>query len=304
MSGSSGEQNTKKNSVYDFIPIINAKLDELSQNKTGDAPDLLVEATRYSLLNGGKRLRGCLLMEACRMMNGNDTDSVTYACAIEMIHCFSLIHDDLPAMDDDDLRRGKPSNHVVYGEGMAILAGDALFSMAFERMLEHALSQRDVPRFVRAIEKIAAASGTVGIAGGQCLDLVGIDPNDPAHEMKLHKLHSMKTGSLIAAAVTSGMIIGGANDVDVRTGEVYGRELGLAFQIQDDILDAIGNVATLGKRVGMDASKVTYVSLFGLAEAKARCEEATRNAIRAIKTLGARSDALAELAQSLVDRQS
>ena len=268
-----------------WADMINIKLDELSRES--DAPALITEAIRYSLLSGGKRLRGILTLAANACLGGDQEEVLVYACAVEMIHCFSLIHDDLPSMDDDDTRRGKPSSHIVYGEAMALLAGDALLSLAFECMLAHALRYPDrLVIHVEAIEQIAAATGSRGMAGGQCLDLSGVDSYSPDPAIRLKELHSLKTGALFKAAVASGLILANATREQIGAGIRFASSLGMAFQIRDDILDVIGDPAIMGKRAGMDADKVTWVTLYGLKGSERACAAYLDEAECALDALG------------------
>ncbi|MDR1570656.1 MAG: polyprenyl synthetase family protein [Oscillospiraceae bacterium] len=293
----------------EYADRINEKLDELSREP--DAPKLIVDALRYSLLSGGKRLRGSLTLAANAMLGGDADEAIVPACAIEMIHCFSLIHDDLPAMDDDDIRRGKPSNHVVFGEGIALLAGDALLALAFEKMTAHALGYPDnLKAHMIAIERIARASGVRGMAGGQCLDLQGIDPSGQSYqsyqyrEERLLKLHTLKTAALISASVAAGLILANASGAQIAAGEHYGTALGIAFQIRDDILDVEGDPSTLGKRVGMDAGKETWVSANGLEGSKRACDGYLRDAAAALEPFGDNAGELLYLLDAQRERKA
>lgn len=222
------------------------------------APEPLCGAMRYSLLAGGKRIRPVLLLAACDMAGGHTAEAMPYAESIEMIHTYSLIHDDLPAMDDDDLRRGKPTNHKVYGEGMALLAGDGLLSLAFETMLQ---SAKTGPH-IHAMHYIAKAAGVTGMVAGQCADMTDRE----ADAETLSYIHYHKTADLFIGAVTAGLAIAKADETCLLAGKTYALSLGLAFQIMDDLLDITGNAKLLGKQTGMDEKrgKLTWPGLYGI----------------------------------------
>lgn len=245
-----------------------------------DAPPRadLYDAMLYSLLAGGKRIRPILTLEVCRMCGGEVELALPFACAVEMVHTYSLIHDDLPCMDDDDLRRGRPTNHKVYGEATAMLAGDGLLTAAFEIMA----AQRDklpAERVVEAVSCLANAAGGRGMVGGQALDLAG--EGHGLSEQDLYEIHSLKTGAMIIAAVELGCIVAGAGPEERQAVGTYAAKLGLAFQIKDDMLDVESSTEEFGKPVGSDAAngKNTFVSLKGLEhcrdEVKALTEQAT-----------------------------
>ena len=261
------------------------------------APPPLREAMRYSLLSGGKRLRGCLLLAACRMAGGNVQDALPFAAAVEMIHAYSLIHDDLPAMDNDTLRRGKPTNHVIYGEAMAILAGDGLLTHAFEVMARSAH-----PRAFRALGEIAAAAGVGGMLAGQTLDvtLAGSPPEKPLVE----QIHRGKTAALITAPVCAGMILAGAEDRLIQAGRAYGFHLGMAFQIVDDLLDLEGDPSLMGKTLGKDEQegKLTWVACVGAAQARLDAQTHIRAAQAALAPFGDKAEFLRSLAFSTLHR--
>ena len=220
----------------------------------GDAENkLVVDAMQYSLFAGGKRLRPVLTLASAEMMGASARLALPYACAIEMIHTYSLIHDDLPAMDDDDLRRGKPTNHRVYGEGMAVLAGDGLLNLAYEIMLQDVLIQKEPKAFLLAMNEIAAAAGINGMIGGQTADLMNEGKQVTAET--LGYIHRHKTGALLAASLTAGAYIAGADEASARKLNRAGHALGLAFQIQDDLLDLIGDEDIVGKSLGRDLEK-------------------------------------------------
>ena len=241
----------------------------------------LYDAMRYSLLAGGKRLRPVLLLESCRMCGGDVEGALPFACAVEMLHTYSLIHDDLPAMDNDDLRRGRPTNHKVYGEATAILAGDGLLTAAFETMLEHG-GDLPAPRVLAAAACLGRAAGARGMVGGQALDMAG-----EGHALALadvEELQRLKTGALIAAAAEMGCILAGGGAEARAAVRRYAEKLGLAFQIRDDMLDVEGDEATLGKPIGSDAEneKTTFVTLKGLEWCQDAVERLTREAQEAL----------------------
>lgn len=262
----------------------------------------LFDAMRYSLFAGGKRLRPILLMAAADAVGGQGEKYLNIACALEMIHTYSLIHDDLPAMDDDDYRRGKLTNHKVYGEGMAILAGDALLTGAFEVMLR----QSDVEPTVllEIIRDIAAAAGANGMIGGQVIDLSSEGKAIDIQTLKY--MHQAKTGALFKVAICAGAKLAGASRGTVNDLAIYAENFGLAFQITDDILDVIGNQETLGKPIGSDEknSKSTYVSLYSLPVAQTMATEAVNNALAALEKLGHEAAVLREMAKYLLQRDN
>ncbi len=261
--------------LMDFIPNIDTK------------SSTLYDAMKYSLVAGGKRLRSVLLLASCEFAGGNAIDALPYACAMEYIHTYSLIHDDLPAMDNDDLRRGHPTNHKVFGDGMAVLAGDGLLNTAFEVMNKdmflhfddlHALKKR-----INAAYTIAKNSGVRGMIAGQASDIEA-EHKQCSNEM-LEYIHLNKTGALIVASVRAGLYLGGASDEMMKDLTIYAENLGLAYQIADDILDVKGNEEELGKKTGVDAEKekVTYVSLNGMEASEARLKELTDNAVNVLE---------------------
>lgn len=248
---------------------------------------VLLESARYSLMAGGKRLRPVLVLAAAGAMGVSAQEAMPYACAIEMIHTYSLIHDDLPAMDNDTLRRGRPTNHVVYGEAMAILAGDGLLTHAFAHMTAQALQYPDrAQAHLRAIRAVADAAGLAGMVAGQSVDVYcekhGCDPED--NKGQLDYIHLNKTAAMIRGALLAGAELGDPTEEARRAFSDYGEALGVAFQVADDILDATSTTEVMGKTVGKDAAegKLTYVALYGLEESRARLEQLTQRAIDAI----------------------
>ncbi len=267
----------------------------------GDIPGKLFEAMDYSLSAGGKRLRPVLLLAACDTAGGNVAEALPFACALEMIHTYSLIHDDLPAMDNDDLRRGRPTNHKVFGEGMAILAGDGLLSAAMELMLRSAVRMGDL-RGTRATEAIARRAGVTGMVAGQVMDVTG-EGSAPTLD-KVEYIHLHKTGDLLTAPIEAGLRLAGVDDAQVAAGCQYGMHLGLAFQMVDDLLDVEGDAATLGKTPGKDAAegKLTWVAVRGIEQTRLDAAEEVRLAVEAISQVQGDTNFLKTLAQSTLNR--
>ena len=280
--------------LNEYKEILEAYLNALP---VSGAPEILSSAMRYSLLSGGKRLRGCLLLAANEMAGGDAESALPFAAALEMIHAYSLIHDDLPAMDNDTLRRGKPTNHVVYGEAMAILAGDGLLTFAFETMV-----QSSHPRALPAIREIAAAAGVGGMLAGQTLDVTN-EGRAPSMEL-VEKIHRGKTAALLTAPVTAGLILGGADGALVRAGREYGFHLGMAFQIVDDLLDLEGDPKLMGKTLGKDAAegKMTWPACVGADNARKDAEAHIRAAADAMEPLGEKARFFRDLAFSTLHR--
>ena len=262
----------------------------------------LYDAMEYSLLAGGKRLRPVLALEACRMCGGDPEEALPFACAVELVHTYSLIHDDLPCMDDDDLRRGRPTNHKVYGEAMAILAGDALLTAAFALVAEYGL-KLDAGRGLRISACLGRAAGAQGMVGGQVLDMAGEDRSLSLAEVE--ELQQLKTGALISAAAEIGCIVAGGSEDDLDAVRRYARDLGLAFQIRDDILDVEGDEAVLGKSVHSDArsGKSTFVTLKGLEACEQMVWERTEAAKEALRARFRECGFLCWLADKLVKRE-
>ncbi len=272
--------------------------------RPGSVPVTVRRAMAYSLFPGGKRLRPILAIAACRTLGGRVADVLPSGAAIEMIHTYSLIHDDLPALDNDDLRRGRATSHRVFGEAMAILAGDALLTHAFEIAASHPGGDRHAARKARAIRLLARAAGVTGMIGGQVMDL---EAEGRSYTYgTLLRIHRGKTGALISAAAQIGGIMAGGRPDDLRALRVYGDHVGLAFQIIDDILDLVGSTDRLGKTIGKDARarKATFPALLGIDESRRRAGEAARRAERALARFGSRGRPLAGLARFIVDRVS
>lgn len=287
-----------------YLPMVEQKLEELLP-KEHCRYERLIEAMRYSLLSGGKRVRPVLALEFCRLCGGDVQAALPFACAVEMIHTYSLIHDDLPCMDNDDMRRGKPSNHKAYGENTALLAGDGLLTLAFSAMLSpDSIAAIGADHAAEAAFILASAAGIHGMVGGQEIDL-----RSEGTAISLETLQEMdekKTGALILASARMGCAVAGADEHQRRAAADYARAIGLAFQIVDDILDVEGDAALLGKATGSDAEnqKSTYVSLLGLETAKKRVEELTHTAVSALEPFGDEAHGLAVFAKNLASRQN
>lgn len=286
-----------------YTNIINGQLEQYAG--LPEAPEKKVyEAMRYSLLAGGKRIRPVLTMAVNELFEGDANEAVPFACAVEMIHTYSLIHDDLPAMDNDDYRRGKPTNHKVFGQALAILAGDALLNKAFEIMISEVGKSSNHEEKVKAMKEIANAAGVEGMVAGQVVDLAseGIQIG----EELLRYMHSRKTGRLIEAAAAAGGIIAGASQEDIKRIMSYASNLGLAFQIKDDILAETGNQDKMGKSVGNDRerNKSTYVTILGLGESERLLNLATQNAIDQLAFYGQKAGFLINLAKYLLQREN
>lgn len=262
--------------ILDFLPKVDPK------------SNTVYEAMKYSLTAGGKRIRPVLLLAACEFSGGEAASALPYACAIEYIHTYSLIHDDLPAMDDDELRRGVPTNHKVFGEAMAILAGDALLTSAFEAIHREMLTclgnTEQLNRRIRAAHEIAKGAGCQGMIAGQVADIEA--ENKLCSKEMLDYIHINKTAALILSAVKAGAYLGGADEKTRCSLSAYAENLGLAFQISDDILDVTGNEMKLGKKIGVDQErhKSTYPVLYGLDESKKRLQKLTDAAIESISS--------------------
>jgi geranylgeranyl diphosphate synthase type II len=273
-------------------------------------PRVVYDAMRYSLDAGGKRLRPILTLAAAETVAGASTSAdeamdlaLPAACAVELIHTYSLIHDDLPAMDDDSLRRGRPTNHVVYGEGMAILAGDGLLTEAFALLATEPRDPHLSARQSRTIHTIAVAAGGGGMVGGQAIDLGAVGASTFDRD-SLQDMHARKTGALIRAAAVAGAIMGGGSEDAIRSVDEYGRHVGLAFQIVDDILDVEGDAKDLGKTAGKDAKsgKPTYPAIFGLDASRRLAVERHDAAIAALRTAALHESRLADIAAWVIKR--
>jgi geranylgeranyl pyrophosphate synthase len=296
-----------------------------SLSQAPHTPAILSDAMRYSLLGGGKRLRPLLVLASAegvaQAIGASEAAArdlaMPAACALEMIHTYSLIHDDLPSMDDDDLRRGRPTSHVVHGEGMAILAGDGLQAEAFRLLAREPQGFHPalMTRKLRVLALIAEAAGSIGMVGGQAMDLDAVGSREPGAGNRmpgtltpdsLRDMHARKTGALIRASVAAGAIMGGATDALFAALDAYGTEIGLAFQIVDDILDEEGSAATLGKTAGKDkaAGKPTYPAFFGLDRSRELAAECQTKAGAALERAGLLDSPLAEIAAWIIERRS
>ncbi|WP_378955563.1 polyprenyl synthetase family protein [Pelosinus sp. sgz500959] len=265
-------------------------------------PPIIFEAMRYSLFAGGKRLRPIMLMAAADAVGGDGIQYLNVACGLEMIHTYSLIHDDLPAMDNDDYRRGKLTSHKVFGDGMAVLAGDALLTDAFTTML----SQPDIEAeiLLKVIKEISIAAGAKGMIGGQVIDLSSEGKTIDLKTVEL--MHQGKTGALFQAALRAGAQLANAQEWQVAALTEYAQQFGLAFQITDDILDVTGSQEKIGKPVGSDSRnhKATYVTLYSLDEARNMAEQTVMKALQALSKFGTEADVLREMVRSLVNRDN
>lgn len=284
---------------------VDAALDRVLPQET-ELPHSLHSSMRYSVFAGGKRVRPILMLAACQAVGGDTERAIPAACAMEMIHTYSLIHDDLPAMDDDDFRRGNPTNHKVYGEAIAILAGDALLTEAFKLLSSPAFAADCEPAArIAVIHEIACCAGSHGMVGGQVVDM----ESEGKADMDLptvQYIHTHKTGALIKASVVAGALLGGADPQKLAAITRYGEAAGLAFQIADDILDIEGTTEEIGKDAGSDQArgKATYPAVMGLAAAKEEARIMMEEAFRALEVFGEEADPLREIATYIVKRKN
>jgi len=293
-----------KSQFEKYNMLVNNALDDQLVLSDGPGSDIY-KAMKYSLMAGGKRLRPVLALSVCDMLEGDRGDVLPFACAIEMIHTYSLIHDDLPAMDNDDYRRGVPTNHKVFGDAMAILAGDALLNKAFELMLNHTLSRGDkFKEKLRAMNIIAESAGAKGMVRGQVIDLES--EGTAIAKETLEMMHSCKTGALIKAPVLASALICCAAEKEYIHLQEYSENIGLAFQIKDDIMDVKGSMEQMGKAAGRDAAcnKSTYVTLFGVDESESLLDKAVQKAVGALDCFGERADFLKALAIFIKERDN
>lgn len=293
-----------KTILNDYVSTVENELKKYIPHEDNDAQSLLSQSMEYSLLSGGKRIRPILLMEFYKLCGGkNVNDVLSFACALEMIHTYSLIHDDLPCMDDDDMRRGRPSNHVAFGEATALLSGDALLNLAFETMLDPKnLEKIPAERIIRAAKTLGQCSGFYGMIGGQIIDL-----QIEGKKVELDVLKNMdlkKTGALIKAPCVMGCILAGADEKTIELSTSFAENLGLAFQIVDDILDVTADEKVLGKPTHSDQSnnKSTYVSILGLEKSRALAKDLTNKAIDSLKQMNLNTEFLENLTLSLLVR--
>lgn len=288
-----------KEIITEKADIINKVLRGYTEHEN-NPQSLIYEAMNYSLFAGGKRIRPVIMLLVCDMLSGDENEVMPFACAMEMIHTYSLIHDDLPAMDNDDYRRGKLTNHKKYGEAIAILAGDALLNKAFETVTSAVY--KDSSRAIKAMSVLSKSSGTEGMIGGQTVDIESegkkISPDE------LLYLHSLKTGAIIRSSGVIGAIMAGAGDDEIKAVDEYCKNFGIAFQIQDDLLDILGNEEILGKATGSDSAneKTTFVTLYGIEESKKAVDSYTEKACNALDVFGSKAQQLKALAYLLVNR--
>jgi geranylgeranyl diphosphate synthase type II len=284
--------------------LVDKALEDIMPQPSGLASEVIA-SMNYSLFAGGKRLRPILCIAGAEAVGGSADDVLSVACPLELIHTYSLIHDDLPAMDDDDFRRGKPTNHKVFGEAVALLAGDGLLTLAFNLMARHGTeSGIGEGVLVRVIDLISNAAGYRGMVGGQTADIAH-EEKEPDPEI-VQYIHRHKTGALIAASVTSGAILAGGNEEQERSINRYGQQVGLAFQIADDILNIEGDSVAMGKGIGSDKAKgkMTYPSVFGITESKRTQEELVESAIDSLKGFDEKADPLRNIARYIIKRKA
>lgn len=264
--------------------------------------NIIFESMEYSLFAGGKRIRPVLVLAGCEFVGESIEKAMPYACAMEMIHTYSLIHDDLPAMDNDDYRRGKLTNHKVYGDALAILAGDGLLNLAYETMLNAEIEDHLMDRKIRAMAEIAKGAGINGMIGGQVVDI--LSENKDIDKDTLYFIHHNKTAALIIASIRAGAIIGGATEEELKDLTVFAENIGYGFQITDDVLDIIGDEKKLGKKTGGDAenNKAAYPSLYGLEAAQNKADELFIRGVESIEKYGEKSEFLIRLARCLMKR--
>lgn len=282
--------------------LVNATLEQLLQNSQPD--ETISKAVKYSLMAGGKRIRPVLCLAASEAVGGNPKDALRAACAMEMVHTYSLIHDDLPAMDDDELRRGKPTCHVAFGEATAILAGDALLTMAFEILASVPFKNgNQAAKWLEVIRIIAIAAGSRGMVQGQMLDIAA--EGSLLNLGDLESMHRLKTGALIEASMQCGALLAEADQAQLGYLKTYARSIGLAFQVADDILNVEGNPAVMGKAVGTDRlnKKSTYPSLLGLDASKQFAQKLIHQALQALEAFDNKADPLRALATYIIERK-
>ena len=297
-----------KNNLEDYLKskkeIVDTALERYLPG-VSSVPPIIFESVRYSVFAGGKRLRPILCLAAAEAVSGKADIALPAACALEMIHTYSLIHDDLPAMDDDDYRRGKPTNHRVFGEAVAVLAGDALLTEAFHLISNRELF-KDVPveSILRVIHELSQASGYFGMVGGQVVDIQS--EGLAVGEETLYFIHTHKTGALMTAAVRTGAILAGATEEQIHALSQYGRDLGIAFQVADDILNVEGNREALGKETGSDTrlKKATFPAVMGLDASRRKAREFVAHALVHLESFDERAEPLRAIARYAIERQS
>ncbi|WP_352420033.1 polyprenyl synthetase family protein [Proteiniborus sp.] len=288
-----------------YKSIIDSELEKIMPNEDS-LQKKIFEAMRYSIFAGGKRLRPILTLKTSELISGSYEGALKIALSIEMIHTYSLVHDDLPPMDNDDFRRGKPTNHRVFGEDIAILAGDGLLNLAYETMLKSIpLNREYYKRYISAIREVSKAAGVFGMIGGQTVDIQSKD--DVLEEKKLEFIHNKKTSALIEASIVSGAILAGASNEQINNLRCYGQAIGLCFQIRDDILDRIGDKKMLGKNIGSDETnhKLTYLSIYGMENSVREIQRLNKKAIESLSVFDDKESLfLKELANYLANRKS
>lgn len=295
-----------------FNEIRDIKVKEIEQiimdylPKQEGMQEKVIEAMHYSVMAGGKRLRPMLLKEAYTLFGGNDDKADAFMAALEYIHNYSLVHDDLPAMDNDEYRRGRKTTHVVYGEDIAILAGDALLNYAYETAASAVMKYQGDMNVCKAFSILAKKAGIFGMVGGQCVDVLNENKQDNLTMEEILYIHENKTAALIECALMCGAVLAGANDEEVAQMEKVGSNIGLAFQIQDDILDVTSTFEELGKPIGSDEknSKTTYLSLTGMEHSKAEVKRLSDEAVGILQSMNNRNEFLEELILSLISRRS
>ncbi|HAN44482.1 MAG TPA: hypothetical protein DCP97_03730 [Ruminococcaceae bacterium] len=292
-----------KNKLEHYAELIEQSLNKyLSQAEIPQKN--VIDAMRYSLLNGGKRIRAVLTLEFCRICKGSIDDALPFACAVEMIHAYSLIHDDLPCMDNDDMRRGKPSCHKAFGEAIALLAGDGLLTFAFETICKFGnVDKIGASNIIKIVSVLSSSAGIYGMIGGQVVDIEN-EGKDVSHAL-LDYMYANKTGALIRASAVIGCLAANADDYKIGAADKYAQNIGLAFQIIDDILDVAGNEKLLGKPVGSDIenNKTTYATLFGIEKSKQIAAKLNEQAKDAVSIFNDDNSFLCELADYLIERQ-
>lgn len=294
-----------KSYLKERCELVDAALERFLPKET-ELPHSLHKAMRYSVFAGGKRVRPVLMLAACQAVGGNIDGALPAACAMEMVHTYSLIHDDLPAMDDDDFRRGNPTSHKVFGEAIAILAGDALLTEAFKLVSDPRYAGDCEPAGILAVvHEIASCAGSRGMVGGQVVDMES-EGDRNIDIATVQYIHTHKTGALIKASVVAGALLGGASGRQLEAITRYGEAAGLAFQIADDILDVVGTTEEIGKDAGSDAArgKATYPAVIGLSAAKEEAGAMMSEALQALELFGAEADPLREIARYIVQRKS
>lgn len=294
----------------DFKTELNEKISkvDIALNKwlpkEKNLQSIIYEAAKYSIFAGGKRIRPVIMLSVCEMCGGDSNIALPFACAIEMIHTYSLIHDDLPAMDNDELRRGKPTSHIKFGEGIAILTGDALLNRAFEVMSDATVTDVPSKSIIKVINTIACSSGADGMIGGQVVDIES--ESKPIDLDTLRYIHARKTGEIIRSSAVSGAILAGADEQAQKAVDDFALYLGMAFQIRDDILDVVGDEKTLGKPIGSDcvSEKTTYITLLGMDNAQALVSEYSEKAKAALFMFGEKTAFLCSMIDYLVGRNN